>query len=391
MSKRSLRSVGQRPGHRAAMAILGAIALGLGSCTAPTSTGEAPSSDAVENSVIATEDSLQVVTTFLPITQFTKAVVGDRAEVVQLIPLGNSPHDYQAKPSEVQLLSQADVLVQNGLEMEAFLEDMIDNAENADLAVIDSSDGVATISSEDVEAQQKSISGHADGDHGHGHDHGDEHHAEDEHGDEHHAEGEHDHGDEHHAEEGHDDHKEVAGGHHHDHGEFDPHIWLDPKRAIQQVENIRDGLIAADPEGAEEYTANAAAYIAELETLDADISANLAPYAGQTFVSNHDFAAYFADSYDLEAAFLVGVPEENPSPEDVKNVIDIVEDSSLKTLLTEPQAGQSLEAIAIDLKVQLSTFDPMETGGEGALEPDYYLQIMRQNADNLASAFTDSP
>jgi len=51
-----------------------------------------------------------------------------------------------------------------------------------------------------------------------------------------------------------------AGGHEHE-GEFNPHIWLDPERAIQQVDNIRDGLIAADPEGKDTYTANAKAYI----------------------------------------------------------------------------------------------------------------------------------
>jgi zinc transport system substrate-binding protein len=65
------------------------------------------------------------------------------------------------------------------------------------------------------------------------------------------------------------------------HGEFDPHVWLDPKRAVEQVENIRDGLIAADPEGEAEYTANAEAFIAELEVLDADISEKLAPFEGQ--------------------------------------------------------------------------------------------------------------
>ena len=54
--------------------------------------------------------------------------------------------------------------------------------------------------------------------------------------------------------------------HGHAHGEFDPHIWLDPKRAIEQVENIRDGLIAADPEGEAEYTANAEAFIDDLQS-----------------------------------------------------------------------------------------------------------------------------
>jgi ABC-type Zn uptake system ZnuABC Zn-binding protein ZnuA len=77
-----------------------------------------------------------VVTTFLPITQFTKAVAGDRAEVTQLLPTNVGPHDYQAKPEDAQRLAEADVLVQNGLEMEEFLEDLVENAGNPDLTIM---------------------------------------------------------------------------------------------------------------------------------------------------------------------------------------------------------------------------------------------------------------
>ena len=138
------------------------------------------------------------------------------------------------------------------------------------------------------------------------------------------------------------------------------------------------------------YRANAAAYITELEALDAEITAELEPYAGKTFVAYHAFAPYFAQSYGLKAEYLVDVPEENPSPEDVEKVIDIVKESNLKTLLTEPQAGQGFEALANDLQINVSTFDPIETGAKEALTPDSYLQIMRDNVDNLQSAFSGS-
>ncbi|ASC73689.1 Periplasmic binding protein component of an ABC type zinc uptake transporter [Halomicronema hongdechloris C2206] len=346
------------------LATSAAITLGLGSCatTSPTSETESP-----ESEVAATpEDSLQVVTTILPITQFTTAVAGDRAEVVQLLPTNVGPHEYQAKPGDAQAIANADVLVKNGLEMEFFLDDMVENAGNADLVVIDSSEGIATLASA--------------GDHGHDHAKEDGHdHAEGEAHD--HAEGEaHAEGEEH-------DHA----GHGHAHGEFDPHVWLDPKRAIEQVENIRDGLIAADPGGEAEYTANAEAFIAELETLDTEITEKLAPFAGQTFVVFHDFAAYFADSYGLQTETLVGIPEENPSPEDVKRVMETVQAEGLKTILTEPQAGQeSFDAIANDLNIKVSVFDPLETGPADAIQPDYYLNTMRQNADNLAASFEAS-
>lgn len=294
------------------------------------------------------EPELQVVTTFLPITQFTKAVAGDRAEVTQLLPTNIGPHDYQATPDDAQKLARADVLVENGLEMEAFLDGLIDSAGNADLKVIDAGQGIATIRTEDVEGDTH------DYDHAHA--------------------GEQQAG------------AEKAEGH--DHGEFNPHVWLDPKRAIQQVENIRDGLIAADPAGQPVYTANAAAYLEQLKQLDAEFTRQLQPFRGQTFVTYHDFAPYFADSYGLKAEFLVGIPEENASPQDVKRVISAAQSSNLKTLLTEPQAfGNPFSALAEDLNVQVSDFDPMETGDPTSTEPDYYLTTMRQNLKNLTTAF----
>lgn len=338
--------------------------LGVSSCA--TSNGT-PETEAGLDPGPADSAELQVVTTFLPITQFTKAVAGERAEVVQLIPPTAGPHDYQATPGDVSNLAQADVLVKNGLEMEVFLDDLIENAGNEALVVIDSSVDIAVLSNEEVEGAghgQEQDHGHDDHDHGHSHD---------EQGDD---------------EQGHSSHAE--GGHDH-HGEYNPHIWLDPKRAIQQVENIRDGLIGADPDGEPEYTANAAAYIQQLEELDAEIAAQLAPYRGETLVVFHDFAPYFAESYGLEAEFLVDVPEINPSPEDVRRVSLAVEASGLKTLLTEPQAGEdSLAALAGDLGVKVSLFDPLETGGAEAMDSDYYFTTMRQNILTLTESLEDS-
>ncbi len=378
--------------QRTAWVALGAIALGLGSCSStPSTTSDAESADS--EVAAAPEDALQVVTTFLPVTQFTTAVAGDRAEVVQLLPTNVGPHDYQAKPGDAQSIANADVLVKNGLEMEFFLDDMIENAGNAELAIIDSSEGVATLESSgdhghDHGKEDEHDHGEKD-EHDHDHDHAHDHEDEEAHA---HAEGEeHDHGEE----EAHDhvegEEHDHADAHGHAHGEFDPHIWLDPKRAVEQVENIRDGLIAADPEGEAEYTANAEAFIAELQTLDADITEKLAPFEGQTFVVFHDFAAYFAESYGLQSEFLVGIPEENPSPEDVKRVMETVQSQGLKTIMTEPQASQeSFDAIAGDLGINVSVFDPVATGDDSAIEPDHYLTTMRQNADNLVVSFESS-
>lgn len=332
----------QAPRQWSALVLSASVAV-LSSCSPNTSpSNPSPTSPQSATSPTAT-DALQVVTTFLPITQFTQAVAGDRAQVSQLLPPNTGPHDYQAKPEEVQRLAEADVLVQNGLELEEFLTDLVENAANPDLKIIDSSQGIATISHEAVQGEA-------------------------------HAEGEV------HAEAGH-DHE----------GEFNPHIWLDPKRAMQQVATIRDGLTAADPAGETEYTANAAALIEQLRQLNAEIATTLKPYVAQTFVAFHDFALYFAQSYGLKAQFLVDVPEDNPSPADVKRVFDQVKASQLKTILTEPQAGaDTLAALAKDLNVTVSVFDPTETADATAIAPDYYFTTMRQNVQSLVSAFSGS-
>ena len=275
----------------------------------------------------------KVLTTFMPITLFTKAVAGNCVEVQALIPANSGPHDFQAKPADLIALRQAKLLVKNGLGMENFLSKLINSADNKDLLIIDSSRGITTLDSPEEEG-----------------------------------------------------HLEEA---HANHGEVNPHIWLDPLRAINQVENIRDGLVKADPSCAAAYRSNAAAYVAKLKTLNAEFSKKLNPYQGKTFVAFHDFAPYFAKRYKLTADFLVDVPELNPSPADLLRVAADVKRSQLKALLSEPQEGErSFNALAKDLGVKVSVFDPMETGSlQASLNPDTYFKVMRSNVADLIKAF----
>ncbi len=279
------------------------------------------------------QSTLNVITTFLPITLFTEAVAGECATVTALIPPNLGPHDFQATPSDIAALSNAQILVKNGLGMEYFLDKLIDSAENNSLQVIDTSRGVAVIKSD-----------------------------EDENG--------------------------VDGGDQ-SQGEVNPHIWLDPLRAVQQVENIRDGLVKADPGCTVGYTQRAAAYAAQLKELNTAIATQLKPFSGKTFIAFHDFAPYFAERYDLKADFVVDVPEMNPTPADLQRVSTKVEQSQLKALLSEPQEGdRSFNALAEDLGVNVVTFDPLETGSEEASkQPDTYFKVMKSNVASLIKSF----
>jgi zinc transport system substrate-binding protein len=271
---------------------------------------------------------LLVITTFLPITLLTRAVAGDCATVQALVPPSVGPHDFQARPGDLLALQKAHVLVKNGLGVETFLEPLISAAANPQLRVIDTSRGVATKSHDD--------------DHGH------------------------------------------------HHGGVNPHIWLDPLRAVQQVETIRAGLAAADPGCAEGYGRRAKATTAELQALHQDLARQLQPFRGKAFVAFHDVAPYFAERYGLKAVALVDVPELNPTPADLQRVAATVKANRIQALLSEPQAGTgSFQALASDLGLGISSFDPLETGSEEASRnPATYGETMRRNGANLVKAFT---
>ena len=274
-----------------------------------------------------TGQPLRVMATFLPITLLTRAVAGDCADVTTLVPPSLGPHDFQARPGDLLALRRSRVLVKNGLGMEGFLDKLIAAAGHPELMVIDSSREVATLTTE--------------------HDHG------------------------------------------HDHGTVNPHIWLDPLRAAQQVETIRDGLVKADPRCAAGYRQRAATTTARLRLLNNTIASQLKPFRGKTFVAFHDVAPYFAERYGLKAVVLVDVPEMNPTPADLQRISAEVKRSELQALLSEPQEGErSFNALAKDLGVRISVFDPLETGSvEASKDPATYERIMRRNVADLIQAF----
>ena len=125
----------RRPGAKVFVAALAsALVALLGACAGP-----GPGTDGGG----AKGARLRVVTTFLPITLFTKAVAGDCALVEPLLPSGVGPHDFQARPADLARLQRARVLVKNGLGLETFLDKLISSANNPKLTVIDTSTSVA--------------------------------------------------------------------------------------------------------------------------------------------------------------------------------------------------------------------------------------------------------
>jgi ABC-type Zn uptake system ZnuABC Zn-binding protein ZnuA len=166
---------------------------------------------------------------------------------------------------------------------------------------------------------------------------------------------------------------------------WDPHFWTDPIIVAHILPALAAELGRLDPAGAEEYRHNAKAFAAELESLDAELRAQLARYAGEPVVLFHPSMRYFLKAYNLELAAVVeAAPGKEPSPADLADLVNLVRTEKIRAIFSEPQLPpQAVEAIAEAAGVKVYVLDPLgkDDGARG------YENMLRDNAGTLARAF----
>lgn len=163
-----------------------------------------------------------------------------------------------------------------------------------------------------------------------------------------------------------------------------PHIWLDPRNAIIQVEHIRAALLRADPAHTDDYRANAKRYIAELWDLDQEISNEVAAWSSREFIAFHPAWTYFARRYGLEqAAVIERSPGREPSPAEIAQIIETARRIGAKAIFAEPQfSPKTAQAIAEESQAQVLFLDPLGA----SLDDPGYLNLMRYNLAQMARA-----
>jgi zinc/manganese transport system substrate-binding protein len=258
------------------------------------------------------ESGLKILTTIPPLYSFTKNIVQEHAEVSNLLPSGVGPHEYSFSPADLKKIAEADIIIKNGANLEAWLKSAIASAGREELIVIDTSSGVDIIND-------------------------------------------------------------------------NPHIWLSPKRAIVQVNNIKEALIRAKPGLAGGYSTNADNYIRRLDVLDSYIREEIRTWREKKIVTLHPAFLYFTVDYGLKlAAVIQESPEHAPSPKHIGNVINTIKDEGMKSVFSERQSSQKLvRALAGDLDLQVYILDTLETG-EFSLQ--WYEEKIRGNLEVLKKA-----
>lgn len=222
----------------------------------------------------ALAQSLSVVATTGMIGDTTRQIAGDRAEVQVLMGPGVDPHAYRQTRSDIVAMTRADLVLWNGLYLEAQLEEfLIELGKRKPVVAV-----AETISAE------KLLS--------------------------------------------HEDYE----------GRFDPHIWMVPALWSDVVTGVRDALIEADPDGAATYTTNAVAFQMRIDALStyADEVLATVPESARVLISAHDAFGYFGDAYGFEVMGIQGISTESEAGlRRIEDLVNILVDRKIGAVFIE--------------------------------------------------------
>lgn len=288
---------------------------------------------ACSNGTASVSNGFQIVASTSILADLTQNVAGQNALVAALLPVGADPHAYETTPADVVKISESNVLVINGLEYEHFIEPLIENADGERLVIV-ASDGLEPRMAE---------------------------------------------------EEG-----DGAGGEQ-EHGAGDPHMWLDPTLVVRYVENIREGLIRADPDHAEGYSANADEYMTQLKELDAWIGEQVSqiPAERRLLVTNHEALGYFADRYGFRVVGTV-IPSLSSgaatSAQGMAAVVDQIRATNAPAIfLGEVESPALANQIAAETGITVVDSLYLESLTDGP-PAGTYIEMMKYNVSKIVEA-----
>ena len=267
---------------------------------------------------------------YIALLNLTDGVPGVSAELMTAPDTG-CLHDYTLLPGDMKKLETCELFVINGAGMESFLDRVLEN--RPELTILDASEGIVLLPAEEE----------------HDHEEDDEH-----------------------------DHE----GHMH---ENNAHVWTSVEKHCEQIQNITEGLCLQNPENEALYRENAEGYLAKLEELKGRMTQQLEDIKGRSIVTFHEAFSYFAEEFGLNIeAVIAEEPEEAPSPQRIRELVELVRVHDIQALFVEPQYNSaSAKVVAAETGCELLILDPIVTGER---DKAAYLTGMEQNAAVLRRA-----
>ena len=314
----------------AAMTILLMLGMMLSGCTRY-------SKKSIDESIDTNTDNsrMNIYTSFYPMYFLASEIAGDKAAVITMVPAGAEPHDWEPTPKLVIELNKADLLIYNGAGMETWMENILPIIDRNRTKVIDASKGIELLESEEREELEEES---------------------------------------------------------HEHGIHDPHIWVSPKRILQQAQTVYEALLSADPQNAEYYGENMTELAAKLNKLDQDIRETSKGFKSNVIVVSHKAFGYFANDYGFEQVAIRGVnPQEEPSPSKMAELVGICRENNVKYIFFEKLTSPKLpETLAREVGAGILVLnDAAGLSEEDIKSGEDYISVMYENLENLKKALGD--
>jgi len=273
------------------------------------------------------ENKLNLTVSLLPQKYFVDKIGGDLVNVNVMVEPGASAETYEPLPQQLANLSNSSAYISIGVPFEQVWLEKIKSA-NPQIPIINSGKGIEKIAMI-----------------GHHHDHENENHQDE------------DHTDENHTDENHTD--EKAEGKEGEKESLDPHIWLSPKLAKIQAENIYQELVKLDPKNQAIYQKNLATFITEIETLDQQITEKFANVNKRKFMIYHPAWGYFAKDYNLEQISIEFEGQEATSTT-LASLIKQAKEDNINVIFAQPQFSQkTVETLAKAINAEVVILDDL--------------------------------
>ena len=268
---------------------------------------------------------LQIVSTVAPITSIVSNIVGDRAVVTGVVPEGTNSHTFEPPPQIAAVMERADVVFVNGLQLEEPTFELAEANAPEDAVLVKLGDEVLPESDFLYDFSFPE-----------------------------------------------------------DEGKPNPHLWTDPTYAIKYADVIRDTVVAADPDNAEFYKTNHAAFVVKATALGAALETDqeTIPAGGKQLLTYHDAYAYFAKTYGWEVVGAVQPSNfEDPQPQEIARIIDQVRERKVPVIFgSEVFPSDVLEQIAAETGARYEdTLRDDDLPGQPGDPEHSWLGLMRYN------------
>ncbi|TNH03849.1 zinc ABC transporter substrate-binding protein ZnuA [Testudinibacter sp. TR-2022] len=325
---------------------------------------------------IAYTAQAEIVTTVKPLGFIAAAVADGVTSTSVLLPTGASPHDYNMRPSDLQRLQQAELVVWVGQDLETFLSKSIGRLEPKKVLQIEKMDGIQQLLGEALHV-------HAEGD-DHGHDHG--HNHTHDHDGPPGLQDEHDHDHAHGHDHSHDHSHDHVHGHDHQHGglQTDWHVWFSSDISEKIAEQIATRLSQNYPAKADLIQQNLVEFKQSISAKQQQLRKQLDPIKSKGYYVFHDAYGYFERQYGLNhlGSFTIN-PTVAPGAKKLNEIKADIEAHKAQCLFAEPQfTPRLLETLHKNTGVTLGVIDPM--GEKIALSKTAYTDYLQSLADSFS-------